>query len=287
VWFSGNSYPAPIIPYEGQLTAFLNNGGRLLMSGQDILDQGAGTTAFVHDYLHIDWDGTESAERQGDHRRPRRGGNPVSDGIGAVPLDHIVLKAAFEDKITPINGAMTAFTDDATDADALSFASTYKVVFLAFPLEAYGSGAQKADLMHRTFTFFGPKTGAKTARIGRAAPGRPFALWAEVRVAGSSGTMQGMKLLVTPRRVDRPRPSGAGGDHSEPRASRSDISPFTVHGTGFASSEQVLGLGHVNAERAHMVKSNAAGTFTTTFTGSRSRVHGVHDSSARSARRTP
>jgi hypothetical protein len=29
-------------------------------------------------------------------------------------------------------------------------------VFLAFPLEAYGTAAQKADLIHRTFTFFGP-----------------------------------------------------------------------------------------------------------------------------------
>ena len=39
---------------------FLDGGGRLLMSGQDILDQAAGTTAFVHDYLHVDWDGTET-----------------------------------------------------------------------------------------------------------------------------------------------------------------------------------------------------------------------------------
>ena len=30
------------------------------MSGQDILDQAAGTTPFVHDYLHITWDGTET-----------------------------------------------------------------------------------------------------------------------------------------------------------------------------------------------------------------------------------
>ena len=29
------------------------------MSGQDILDQAAGTTAFVHDYLHVTWDGSE------------------------------------------------------------------------------------------------------------------------------------------------------------------------------------------------------------------------------------
>jgi uncharacterized repeat protein (TIGR01451 family) len=155
-WFTGNSYPAPITPYEGALKSFLDGGGHLFMSGQDILDQGAGTTSFVHDYLHIDWDGTERQNDKATTAVHGVAGNPVSDGIGAVPLDHSILKAAFEDKITPINGALTAFTDDATDADALSFSSSYKVVFLAFPLESYGSGAQKADLMHRTFTFFGP-----------------------------------------------------------------------------------------------------------------------------------
>src|SRR5204862_371059 len=44
VWFTGNSYPAPIGPYETTLTSFLAGGGRLFMSGQDILDQAAGTT---------------------------------------------------------------------------------------------------------------------------------------------------------------------------------------------------------------------------------------------------
>jgi hypothetical protein len=33
---------------------------------------------------------------------------------------------------------------------------TYKVVFLAFPFEEYGSATQKADLMTRVLGFFGP-----------------------------------------------------------------------------------------------------------------------------------
>ena len=60
VWFTGRRYPGPILPYEQRLKAYLDRGGRLFMSGQDILDQAAGTTAFVHDYLHINWDGTET-----------------------------------------------------------------------------------------------------------------------------------------------------------------------------------------------------------------------------------
>ena len=108
VWFTGNSYPAPLGPYETELTAFLDGGGHLFMSGQDILDQGAGTTAFVHDYLHIQWDGTEAQNDKGTGHVTSVAGNPVTDGIGTVPLDHSVLGAEFEDRITPINGALPA-----------------------------------------------------------------------------------------------------------------------------------------------------------------------------------
>jgi len=68
------------------------------------------------------------------------------------------------DQITPNGGALTAFRDDGThdlaprtgpQPDALTFSGTYKVVFLAFPFEEYGSAAQKADLMTRVITFFG------------------------------------------------------------------------------------------------------------------------------------
>ncbi len=66
-----------------------------------------------------------------------------------------MLNAAFEDRITPNGTAASAFTDDASDTDALTFSGTYKVVFLAFPMEAYGTAADKADLVGRVQTFFG------------------------------------------------------------------------------------------------------------------------------------
>jgi uncharacterized repeat protein (TIGR01451 family) len=153
-WFTGNSYPGPITPYENALKSFLDGGGRLFMSGQDILDQAAGTTAFVHDYLHIDWDGTEAQNDKATAAVHGVTGNPVTNGIGAIPLDHSVLNAAFEDRVTPIDGATPAFTDDTTAPDALTFSGGYKVVFLAFPLEAYGSAGNKADLVNRVQTWF-------------------------------------------------------------------------------------------------------------------------------------
>ena len=105
VWFTGNAYPGPITPYEEELTAFLNAHGRLFMSGQDILDQAAGTTAFVHDYLHIDWDGTEGQNDKATDSVTAVAGT-LTAGLGTVGLDHSVLGAAFEDQITPIAPAI-------------------------------------------------------------------------------------------------------------------------------------------------------------------------------------
>ena len=125
------------------------------MSGQDILDQGAGTTDFFKNYVHINWDGTETQNDKPTTSVTGVTGNPVTNGIATVPLDHSVLGAAFEDRITPIAPATAAFTDATAQADGLAVASgAYKVVFLAFPFEAFGTAAQKADLMTRAFTYF-------------------------------------------------------------------------------------------------------------------------------------
>jgi len=161
VWFTGNSYPAPLGGYENELTGFLEGGGGLLMSGQDILDQAAGTTDFVHDYLHINWDGSEVQNDKSTADIHGVTGNPVGGGFGAVPLDHTVLNANFEDQITPIAPATAAFKDDSGATDGLSVAdtgtsgTTYHVVFLAFPLEGFGSAAQKATLVANAMAFFG------------------------------------------------------------------------------------------------------------------------------------
>jgi uncharacterized repeat protein (TIGR01451 family) len=154
VWFTGNSYPGPITPYESELKALLDGGGNLFVSGQDLLDQAAGTTPFVHDYLHVTWDGSETQNDKATAHVSGQAGT-ITDGIGAVPLDHSILGAAFEDQITPNGTAVPIYKDDSTQPDGLSYSGTYKVVFIAFPMEAYGTAADKADLVSRVKTFFG------------------------------------------------------------------------------------------------------------------------------------
>jgi hypothetical protein len=155
VWFTGNSYPEPIVPYEPKLKAFLDAGNRLFVSGQDLLDQDGGTTAFARDYLHINWDGSEAQNDKATTKvHSVNTAGTLSNGIGDVAINHSVLGAAFEDQVTPIAPATAIFTDDAGQPDALQFAGTYKVVFLGFPLEAYGDAGAKSALMTRVLNFF-------------------------------------------------------------------------------------------------------------------------------------
>jgi hypothetical protein len=169
VWYTGNTYPGPLIPYEGELADFLDNDGRLFMSGQDILDQAAGTTAFVHDYLHIDWDGSEDQNDKATSNVKGVGGNPVSGSIGTVPIDHSVLGAAFEDQLTLIAPAAAAFTDDDDEIDAHTLdVDGYKVMFLAFPFESYGSASQKATLMTNALNWFTPAQSKATVKPAKA-----------------------------------------------------------------------------------------------------------------------
>src|SRR4051812_15696115 len=154
VWFTGNSYPSPMTPYEAALKGLLDNGGRLFVSGQDLLDQGAGTTPFVHDYLHITWDGTETQNDKPTANIHEVAGT-LTAGLGTVPLNHAVLGGAtFEDQITPNGTATAIFDDDTGQHNGLSYSGTYKVVFLAFPFEGYGAAAQQKDLLGRAYTFF-------------------------------------------------------------------------------------------------------------------------------------
>ncbi len=156
MWFTGNSYPAPMTPYEAALKAFLDNGGRLFVSGQDLLDQAAGTTPFVHDYLHITWDGTETQNDKATDERPRGRGH----AHGRPRARFRSTTASSAARRSRIRSRRTAprrrsSTTTPPQHNGLSYSGTYKVVFLAFPFEAYGTAAQKADLISRTFTFFG------------------------------------------------------------------------------------------------------------------------------------
>lgn len=155
VWFTGNAYPDPLGAYEPELANFFDNGGHAFISGQDILDQAAGTVPFVKDYLHIDWDGSENQNDEAYVEVASVNGNPVTNGIGSVTIDPSVLGNTYMDYITPIDPATAAFTANGDNITALTVASgDYKIMFLAFAFEEYGNATQRADLMARALNWF-------------------------------------------------------------------------------------------------------------------------------------
>lgn len=156
IWYTGEAYPGPIIPYEPLMAQYLDGGGNLFVSGMDLLDQAAGTTDFVHDYLHVDWDGSERQNDKGTKYVTGVTANPVTTGLGQLPVDvKTVYSNDFSNQITPISPAIAAFTDDKAETDALTVTDgPYKVMFLAWPFEALTRAEDRTEVMGRALKYF-------------------------------------------------------------------------------------------------------------------------------------
>ncbi len=176
IFYTGNVYPGPMLPYEAEFAEFLDNGGNLFISGQDILDQAAGTTDFVHDYLKIDWDGSEDQNDKAYAEVFGVSGNPVTDAIGGITVDNSVLGNSYMDWITPISPAASALETSDNDITAQTYDSgTYKIMFLAFGFEEYGTAAEKATLLGNALDWFataGPITNPKPDNAAPAQDGK-------------------------------------------------------------------------------------------------------------------
>lgn len=178
IFYTGNVWPQPMTPYEKNFAPYLDQGGNLFISGQDILDQNGGTTDFVHDYLKIDWDGSEDQNDKGYEEVDGVGGNPVTNDIGNIVIDLSVLNAPFDNWITPIAPSMNAFTTDDTNGDGTQVTAntydsgTFKTMFLAFAFEAYGSAADKAHLLANALDWFSAAPPITDPKPDNAPPGQ-------------------------------------------------------------------------------------------------------------------
>jgi len=166
VWWTGGSYPNPITPYEANLTSYLDNGGRLYMTSLDGLDQSAGNTPFVLNYLHVTWNNTANNDKSND---PMNETAVLTNPVTAVLTGtYVVNNTAFgycvcNDWIQPNGTALAATRDaDANQINGLTATDVsgatgkeYRVVFLAFPPEAMGTTQNGATLMNSIMQYFG------------------------------------------------------------------------------------------------------------------------------------
>jgi len=184
-WFTGNATTNTLTATDRtNLATFLDNGGNLLLSGQNIAQELA-ADPFLGNYLHATFvdDSTGKVYMIGVP------GDPITSSTGA---DTMVLggssganNSKSADGIRPAGGGVGCATykdyADTTVKSIIRYAdSTYKVVFFSCAFEAIDHSVsrylQKWTLMKRILTFFGEGIPPAIAQELREPEVKPYAL---------------------------------------------------------------------------------------------------------------
>ncbi len=139
IWSTGSAYQNTLTSTDqSNLMQYLDNGGRLYLSSQDLLWDISGgydgtiSNTFVNNYL-----GVKSVSNDVSYSSVKGiGGDPISGNLGTISLNYPFYNYA--DEITLESNAVAIFTNPSTGnvvADRVD-SGTYKVVFTAFSFEA-------------------------------------------------------------------------------------------------------------------------------------------------------
>lgn len=161
IWFCGNEATNTLTPTDrSNLTSFLSNGGKLMLSGQNVAKE-LSADAFLADYLHAQF----VADSAGKPFLPGIPGDPITNG------DTMVLSggggannATSADVVRPLGEAVACarFRDyaDTTTCPVLRYSGGYKLVFFSVPFEAIDHSSrylQRWTLIQRIFNWFGER----------------------------------------------------------------------------------------------------------------------------------
>ncbi|MCC7431870.1 choice-of-anchor D domain-containing protein, partial [bacterium] len=169
IWFTGDDYGSAITAEDIiNIEAYLDNGGKLLLIGQDIaynIDTNgiAGGTAFLNNYLGVNYvyDDANVNSVSG------VSGNPISDGFNGMLLSggtgagnnnypdvlsiHPLAQSVTTTIFTYVGGTYTG----QTAAVAKTGNNNSKVVYLGFPFEAISSNYNRELLMNNILGWLG------------------------------------------------------------------------------------------------------------------------------------
>jgi len=179
IWFTGDARSNTLTETDRtNLSAYLNNGGKLILSGQNIAAELNGSP-FLSDYLHCQF----TADSTGKLYLPGIAGDPLTMG------DTMVLggggganNARSSDAVLALGEAVACarFKDysDPNAAPMIRYSGSYKLVFFSVAFEAIDHSSrylQRWTLMRRIFEWFGERLpGAE--EIPAATGRRPYAL---------------------------------------------------------------------------------------------------------------
>ncbi len=169
IWFTGYDWFQPVSEVEqSQLATYLDTGGRLLLSSQDLLDL-HGANPFVQTYLGVQrplWTitATDVAPIVG---------SPLGQDFGPFALDYPIPN--WSDGLQLTIHAQAALEDEhGYTVAALTRGDRWRSAFFPFPLESMAD-ADLSLLMGRTLTWLGPFGGSRLtvpahARAGEQIP---------------------------------------------------------------------------------------------------------------------
>ncbi len=161
IWFTGDATSNTLTATDqANLTTYLNNGGKLILSGQNIARELNGSS-FLSDYLHAQF----VADSTGKPFLPGISGDPITRG------DTMVLaggggagNARSSDAIRPLGDAAACarFKDyaDTTAASLIRYSGNYKLAFFPVAFEAIDHSSrylQRWTLIKRIFEWLGER----------------------------------------------------------------------------------------------------------------------------------
>ncbi len=156
VWSCGFAFPTIDDDDRAALGSYLDNGGKLFITGQDIgwdlNDQGGAAYQWYRDYLHANF----VADDTNDYTLNGVPGDPISDGLdlviqGGDGADN----QQYPSDVDPADGsASTVWTYDATrNAGVRADTGVYRVVYLSWGYEAIDNPYDRAIAMNRIVTW--------------------------------------------------------------------------------------------------------------------------------------
>ena len=191
IWNTGDDYLAPTAGLtdaeQAEIAAYLDGGGNIFLSGQDILYNGV-SNDFNSRYLHI----ADYWNDEGVYRVTGVTGDPVGNGMNLPLTFPSLYQANYSDTLQPDSSATGIFHARETEFGgsfpyaALRYSSgsssnPFNVVFFAFPFEAISTTAANPDnqntVMQRVIDWLGLEAG----------PGQPSAPVLDLDADDSSG----------------------------------------------------------------------------------------------------
>lgn len=142
------------------LAAYLDGGGRLLISGEDIgwslnYEGNPVKIDFYRDYLHADYVADDSGYRS----LTGASGDPIGDGLSfTLNGEGTAMNQFYPSEIDPRSGATGVFSYVAGKEGALRYDTGHREVYLAFGFEGVTGQATRDTLMQRAIRWLG--TGA-------------------------------------------------------------------------------------------------------------------------------